>query len=72
MPIARNMFTFHLVMNIPTIAPINATTEPTERSMLPPVKIHKVIPIARIITYPFWRIKFATFCGFKSVPVVKI
>ena len=37
-------------MNTPASAPTRATTEPTDKSMLPPVRIHKSIPVARIAT----------------------
>ncbi len=40
-------------MNTPAKAPISATTEPTERSILPPVRIQHNIPVARIATYAF-------------------
>ena len=37
-------------MNTPARAPTRATTEPTDKSMLPPVRIQRSIPVARIAT----------------------
>jgi len=36
--------------SVPAKAPTKATTEPTERSMFPPVRIQSNIPVARITT----------------------
>ena len=38
----------------PPTAPTKHTTEPTARSMLPPVRIQSSIPVARTKTYAFW------------------
>ena len=59
-----------LSINVAPTAPAKQTTEPTERSMLPPVKIHNNIPVARTNTYAFWEIKLLTFCGRRILPPV--
>ena len=46
------------------------TTEPTDRSMLPPVRIHNSIPAASTNTYPFWEIRLLMLPGFREPPLV--
>ena len=41
------------IIILPPTAATKHTTEPTERSMLPPVRIQNSIPVARINTYAF-------------------
>ena len=54
-------------ISLPPIAPTRQTTEPTDKSMLPPVKIHSNIPAARIKTYEFCRMMFVMFEGVNIV-----
>ena len=46
---ASHMFMPPAMRRAPT-APVKHTTEPTERSMLPPVRIHRSMPVARMKT----------------------
>jgi hypothetical protein len=50
--------------------PERATTDPTDRSM-PPVRIAKLIPAARIAVNAFWRRTFITFSREKNASVVR-
>ena len=52
------------------MAPTKHTTEPTERSILPPVRIANNIPVARTYTYAFCAIRLAMFCGINNLPPV--
>ena len=54
------------------IAPTRHTTDPTERSMFPPVSIQSSIPVASMKTYAFCAIKLFTFWGSMSIPFVAI
>nr|BFF23776.1 hypothetical protein GCM10025732_17410 [Glycomyces mayteni] len=47
---------------IADMAPENARTEPTDRSMWP-LTITSIMPIARIRMYEFWRIALVRFCA---------
>ncbi len=57
-------------INTPAIAEANATTEPTDRSMFPPVRMHRSMPMPSTNTYMFCKIRFVTFRGFSIVPSV--
>ena len=57
-------------IKVAPIAPTKQTIEPTLRSILPPVRIHNNIPVARINTYAFCAIKLLTFCGSNILPPV--
>ena len=57
----RYTFQCHTIIICPAKALMSATTEPTARSMLPPVRIHSSIPTARITTYAFWNTTLDTF-----------
>ena len=67
---ATTMLTFILTMRTAPIAPTKQTTEPTERSILPPVRIQSSIPVARINTYAFCEIRLLTFMGSRIAPPV--
>ena len=58
-----------LTMRIPATAPTRQIIEPTERSMLPPVRIQRSIPVARITTHAFWLMRFVMFAGAKREPL---
>ena len=60
-----------LRMKMADRAPTRPTTEPTERSMLPMVRMHKSIPIARIKTYAFCWMRFEILRGLSKTPLVK-
>ena len=66
----RYTFQPHSMMNVPAQAPIRPTTEPTDRSMLPPVRMHSSMPMARMMTYAFWKMRLLTFMGLSSLPPV--
>ncbi len=55
----------------PENAPTRMTILPTERSMLPPVRMHMSMPVANMTTYPFCLIRFVRFAGCKSEPLPK-
>ncbi len=55
----------------PPTPPTKHTTDPIERSTLPPVKIHNNIPVVNTNTYAFCEIKFDTFCGYNILPFVR-
>ena len=61
----------YLVIRIAPTAPVKQTTEPTERSMLPPVSMQSSIPVARMNTYAFCEIRFDTFIGRRIAPPVR-
>ena len=50
--------------------PAKQTTDPTARSMLPPVRIHMSIPVARTNTYAFCDIRLLIFCAYRILPSV--
>ena len=52
------------------MAPVKHTTEPTERSMLPPVRMQSSMPVARIKTYAFCAIRLVMFWGLRIFPPV--
>ena len=58
-----------LTMSTAAIAPVTATTEPTDRSMCPAMMI-RIIPIARIRMYEFCTMMFEMFCGCSNAPSV--
>ena len=51
-------------------APVSATTEPTDRSMCPPM-IRMTIPIARTRMYEYWRTMLVMLPGLSSTPSVR-
>ena len=68
--IASQTGTLRFTIRMAPTAPTKQTTDPTERSMLPPVKIHKSIPVARMNTYAFCEIRLLTFIGSRIAPPV--
>ena len=68
--IVRYGFILLRTIILPPTAATKHTTEPTDRSMLPPVKIQNSIPVARINTYAFWATRLFTFCGRSITPFV--
>ena len=50
--------------------PASATTEPTERSM-PPVRMAKLMPAARIAVNAFWRSTFRRLPGVRNESVAR-
>ena len=63
-------FTPLFSISVAPTAPTKQTIEPTERSMLPPVRIHNNIPVASTNTYAFCAIKLLMFCGSNIFPPV--
>ena len=59
--IVRYGFILLRTIILPPTAATKHTTEPTERSILPPVRIQNNIPVARINTYAFWATRLFTF-----------
>ena len=51
-------------------APTKHTTEPTDRSMFPPVRMQSSIPVARTNTYAFCAIRLLMFWGRRIFPSV--
>ena len=47
------------------------SVDPTDKSTLPPVSIHRSIPQAIIRTYAFCKSKFDIFCARRSLPPVR-
>ena len=52
-------------------APVSATTDPTDRSMCPPM-MTIIMPIARIRMYEYCRTMFVTLPGLSSTPSVRM
>ena len=66
MIMTRYAFILCFDMSWAAMAPTRQTVEPTERSILPPVSIHKSIPQAITSTYAFWSRRFERFCASRS------
>ena len=52
------------------ILPARQITEPTERSMLPPVRMQRSIPVPSTNTYAFCEIKLSMLIGNNDLPSV--
>ena len=68
---ATHMFT-SLSISTQPMAAVKQTTEPTDKSMLPPVRIHSSMPAARTNTYAFWAIRLLMLPGRRFFPPVMI
>ena len=68
--IDRYGFISFVTIIFPPTAPTKQTTEPTDRSIFPPVRIQNNIPVARINTYAFCTIRLLTFWGRSIFPPV--
>lgn len=60
-----------LITRIADTAPVSATTDPTERSMCPPM-ITITMPMARIRMYEYCRTMLVRLPGASSTPSVRI